>query len=408
MAIGHGVKHMETSQGSSTATTIFNRDFIIVALVNLLVMLAYYLLFVVSSPYALERFHVTPSMAGLVAGIMVIGCLVGRFVMGRLIGIAGFRKVLLGGIALYTASIGLYFITSSLTLLLLVRFCSGLGVGCIGTATGTIVAYVVPESQRGLGISYFSMSTALALAFGPFLGIALLQVTSYEMLFTLCLLLGAGCFCIALGLRANGTRKRPGQRKASPFVLRNYMDYRVVPFGLVVLLVALGWGNLQAFISFHAGARGLSASASMFFLVYAAVILSTRPTTGRIFDSRGENVIIYPALLLMACGLYVLAVAHAGWVVLLSGALLGGGFGNFQSTAQAVALTLVPRRRFGQATSTFFIFFDLGIGLGPYIFGFLVPVAGYEGLYLASTASTLAALPLYYLLHGRKNRSMLL
>lgn len=187
-------------------------------------------------------------------------------------------------------------------------------------------------------------------------------------------------------------------------MLRSYIDYRVIPFGLVVMIICLSWGNIQAFIAFHAGERGLAASASLFFLVYAAVILATRPVTGRIFDRRGENVILYPALLLMICGLVVLAEAHSGWTVLFAGLLLGAGFGNFQSTGQAVALTLVPRRRFGQATSTFFIFFDLGIGLGPYLFGFLVPVAGYGGLYLAAAASVALSMPLYYLAHGRKAR----
>ncbi len=389
--------------------TIFNRNFIVVALVNLLTMIAYYLLFVISSPYALERFHASPSTAGLVAGLMVIGCLVGRFVTGRLIGAAGFRRVLFAGIVLYATSIGLYFITHTLPLLFLVRFLSGLGVGCIGTATGTIVAYVIPEHQRGLGISYFSMSTALALAFGPFMGIALLQITSYESLFLLCLFLGAGNFVIALGLSVDTTKKSSHTKRRMPFfVLRNYIDYRVVPFGLVVMIICLSWGNIQAFLSFHAGEQGLATAASLFFLVYAAVILATRPITGRIFDRRGENIIIYPALLVMTCGLATLALAGTGWSILLSGALLGMGFGNFQSTAQAIALTLVPRRRFGQATSTFFIFFDLGIGLGPYLFGHIVPMAGYDGLYLASATATLISIPLYYLLHGRKRRVSLL
>ena len=68
---------------------------------------------------------------------------------------------------------------------------------------------------------------------------------------------------------------------------------------------------------------------------------------------------------------------------------------------QAVSLSLVSRSRFAQATTTFFIFFDMGIGLGPYIFGFLVPSVGYGGMYQALAFTVLAALGLYYMLHGR-------
>ena len=79
----------------------------------------------------------------------------------------------------------------------------------------------------------------------------------------------------------------------------------------------------------------------------------------------------------------------------------GVGFGNFQSVGQAVSLSLVSRSRFAQATTTFFIFFDFGIGLGPYLFGFLVPIIGYNGMYLALSGTVLCALAIYYILHGK-------
>ena len=78
------------------------------------------------------------------------------------------------------------------------------------------------------------------------------------------------------------------------------------------------------------------------------------------------------------------------------------GFGNFQSAGQAVSLSLVSRSRFAQATTTFFIFFDLGIGLGPYLFGFMVPSAGYDGMYQTLAFVVLGAVALYYVLHGRR------
>lgn len=43
----------------------------------------------------------------------------------------------------------------------------------------------------------------------------------------------------------------------------------------------------------------------------------------------------------------------------------------------------------------------MGIGLGPYLFGFLVPSVGYGGMYQALAFTVLAALGLYYMLHGR-------
>ena len=116
---------------------------------------------------------------------------------------------------------------------------------------------------------------------------------------------------------------------------------------------------------------------------------------------RGENVIFYPCLLLTALSLFLLAEAQSSWMLLLSSLLLGVGFGNFQSAGQSVSLSLVSRSRFAQATTTFFIFFDLGIGLGPYLFGFLVPSVGYGGMYQALACLVVGAVVMYHFLHGR-------
>lgn len=178
-------------------------------------------------------------------------------------------------------------------------------------------------------------------------------------------------------------RGRSACKAPSLLVLDHYIYRRVVPFVLVVLVACFCWGNVRAFISFCAGERGL---------------------TGAILDSRGENVIVYSALFLTAAGLLCLGLAESDWVMLMAGALLGVGFGNFQSASQAIALTLVPKERFGQATSTFFIFFDPGMGLGPYLFGSFVLVLGYGGLYIPLSGVAVLSVVFHSLLHGWTQR----
>lgn len=130
---------------------IFNRNFTVVSGINLLLMTAYYLMFVTSADYARATYNATLSTAGLTAGIMVIGCLVGRFATGNLLSLLGCRVILLAGLLVYAASIAAFFWVPSLPLLFAQRLCMGIGVGIIGTATGTIVAYVVPHEHHGLG-----------------------------------------------------------------------------------------------------------------------------------------------------------------------------------------------------------------------------------------------------------------
>ncbi|GHU08154.1 MFS transporter [Betaproteobacteria bacterium] len=384
---------------------IFTRDFIIIAMINLMVMLAYYLLFIVSGPYAHESFNASPSAAGLVAGLMLIGCLAGRFTTGGIIHAVGFKKILLGGIVIYTISMLLYFVAHNLPALMAVRFLSGVGVGCIGTVTATLVAYIIPAHLSGRGISYFSMSTILALALGPFLGIKLMQYLPFWLIFLICSLFGIISFIIAITLKIPHTDMQDSIQSGSAssrFHLQNYIDRDVVPLACVVLLIAICYGCLQAFLSFYAKELDLVHAAGYFFLIYAIAVFVLRPITGKLFDRRGANIIIYPALVLAVCGFIVLGLTRSASWLLLSGILLGAGIGNFQSTAQVASLKLVPKTRLGQATSTFFIFLDLGIGIGPYLLGTLIPYLGYSKLFFILAAISAICLPIYYVTHGKK------
>lgn len=392
-------RERSTASTAEALRSIFNRNFNVVACINLLVMTAYYLMFVTSTAYAQATYGASLSSAGLTTGIMVIGCLIGRFLTGNLLSLFGFRIILFAGLLLYSASIAAFFWVPSLALLFVQRLCMGLGVGIMGTATGTIVAYVVPHQHHGLGISLFSMSTAFALALGPFLGILISHYFSYTALAQTCLGIGLACIGIFFGLH----HLPEMHHRHRPFLeLNSYIDPRVVRFSLVALITCLSYGCIQAFMTSYAAERGLTGAASLFFLLYALAALVTRPLTGRLFDLRGENIIFYPALLLTALSLTMMAHASSGWMLLAAGLVLGVGFGNFQSAGQAVSLSLVSRSRFAQATTTFFIFFDLGIGLGPYLFGFMVPSAGYDGMYQTLAFVVLGAVALYYVLHGRR------
>ena len=376
-------------------------NFMVVTCINLLMMTDYYLIFVTGTAHVQRTFGVSLSIAGLSSGIMVIGCLVGRFVTGNQISALGGKPCLLAGLLLFAASIGGLELAHSLPLLFVQRFVAGLGVGVAGTATGAIVAYVVPVRFHGLGIGIFSMSAALALALGPFLGISLAAHFGYNILVLFSGIISLLCLIIFIFLRD----LPPMRLRLRPiFSLYSYIDPRVVRFSLVTLVVCPGYGCIQAFLPSFAAEHRLTGAASIFFLCYAGAALLTRPKTGRLFDTHGEHVVMYPALLVTALALFVLSQAHSTAGLLCAGLLLGVGFANFQSVGQAVSLSLVSRSRYAQATTTFYVFFDLGIGLGPYVFGHLIALVGYSGMFLSLSLMVLTSMGIYRVVHGGRTQ----
>ena len=83
--------------------------------------------------------------------------------------------------------------------------------------------------------------------------------------------------------------------------------------------------------------------ASFFFVFYAVAILVSRPFTGRWFDTKGENYVMYPAFLLFAVGLFMISQVHQGFFLLLAGVFVGFGYGTFTSSAQAISIKVSPK-----------------------------------------------------------------
>jgi len=68
----------------------------------------------------------------------------------------------------------------------------------------------------------------------------------------------------------------------------------------------------------------------------------------------------------------------------------------------SLAVKASPKNRRALATSTYFIFSDVGFGIGPFFLGLLVPSLGFRGLYLIMAAFILFTSLIYHLLCGRK------
>lgn len=399
------LNEMGSEAPQSALRAIFSRTFVAISLINMLGMIGYYAIFVVCTRYLMDGFSASASTAGLATGIVVIGCLVGRFFTGSIIRDVGYRRVLGIGVFFFFLMNVAYFFSHEIWQIFSVRFISGVAMGVIGTATGTYVATIVPRQFHGRGISYFSMSTALALCFGPFIGIALIGSLGYD-----------GIFGIATGLSAvslllmwfviDVTPPKDQKREKKSLSLDDFIDKRLVPFSIFVGIVCLTWGNVQALLADYAKTYDVVAAASSFFLLYAGASLLTRPITGKFYDAHGPVVLIFSTLVLMIVGLLLLA-SHAGsWVVLLAGAIMGLGFGNFQSLSQVSGISLVPRERFAQATSTIFIFFDLGVGMAPYLSGFLVQPVGYAGIFAINAAVVALTIPLYWIVWKKRPQKL--
>src|SRR5690625_3498334 len=99
--------------------------------------------------------------------------------------------------------------------------------------------------------------------------------------------------------------------------------------------------------------------------------------------------------------------ATSNFVFLLGAVFIGLGYGNFQSCSQALAIKLTPLNRMGLANSTYFIFLDIALGLGPLVLGLLISIIGFRGMYLSLAGVIVGSLFVYYALHGKKDKELI-
>src|SRR5699024_9692355 len=95
----------------------------------------FYLLLVRMTVYVVERFGASESTACLATGIFIIGTLISRLFIGRIIHSIGNKKILYIGLISFIATSLLYFIPLGISFLLITRFLQGLALGIASTAT---------------------------------------------------------------------------------------------------------------------------------------------------------------------------------------------------------------------------------------------------------------------------------
>ncbi|PWW25538.1 putative MFS family arabinose efflux permease [Cytobacillus oceanisediminis] len=379
---------------------LWTKDFLSISITSFFLFMGFYILLTTLPLYILDDLRGDETQVGLIISVFLIAAVISRPFTGKWIDELGRRKILLASLLVFAVSSLLYFWADSTPALLALRFLHGIGFGMATTATGAIVADLVPNERRGEGLGYYAMFMNLAMVIGPFAGLTIVQYANFVWIFALCTVLSF--IALLLGVFVKMPQRAEGSAKHPKFTLSSLFEKNAVPVAVAAGILAFAYAGILSFISVYAKELGLLEAASFFFVVYAAFIIMSRPFTGRWFDTYGENKVIYPGIILFAAGLFLLSQANSTFLFLLSGAIIGLGYGTIVPSLQTVAIKRADPSKRGLATSTFFTLFDTGIGLGSYILGILAVQTGFSTLYFMLAGVALFGLFVYYMLHGKQ------
>ncbi|MBA4494591.1 MFS transporter [Paenactinomyces guangxiensis] len=379
------------------STKIWTKDFIMLSLANFFLFASFFILLSSLPLFMVAELHAKEKQVGLIIGVFTVASVIMRPYAGMMLDQLGRRKVVLYSLALFVLASAGYFLVSTLVLLLLLRLIHGGAFGISTTALGTVAVDLVPAQRRGEGLGYYGTFNMLAMVAGPATGLLIIQKLSSGWLFFICFALAVTGLLCSMSVRypqQGAKREVAGRFSLSDW--KKMIEPAAFPYSIPLVGLAVVFGGIVSFISLYASELGDPNLAGGFYFVYALALVSSRIISGKVFDQRGSDLVVYPGILCYVAGLICLGLAHHSGLFYLAGALIGIGYGGIQPCLQALVIQCVPAQCRGAATATFFIAIDAGIGLGSFLLGFVVNWLGYRGMFLSTILFVLVSCFLYW------------
>ncbi|SDW07820.1 Predicted arabinose efflux permease, MFS family [Marininema mesophilum] len=375
---------------------LWTKEFIILALSNFFLFMSFYMLNPIIPIYVTDVLQDNAKTVGIVFACFTTFQIISRLISGYLLDRIEKKIVFLIGRVLFFTAVLFLFSIPGLTLLLVARCIQGLGVGLATTAGSTIAQDLLPDKRRAEGTGFLGSFTSIALAIGPFLGISLMQLFNFHIIFLVCIIFSL--FSILLGSFTETKKRDISQKQRKK---RNFIETKVLSYSIISALYTCVSGGIMVFLPLMYHKFGHIEFASYYYAIYAGVIFIIRPLTGKLSDKAGPNISIYSGLLLGIIGLCFLSQSSSLILVILTALCMGCSVGLIQPTIVSMIVKQVPAKNRGSAIATYMLSNDLGIISGSYVLGLVAQLIGYSPMFLSSTLILVCAFLIYTFLSAR-------
>ncbi|MHC1712220.1 MAG: MFS transporter [Solidesulfovibrio sp.] len=357
---------------------------------------------------------------GLVEQLYVVSLAMGMLMFGRFGDIIGQRRVLLPGLALFTALTCSLGFTESVEMIMIQRFFQGIGACMVLSGSLALVAAAYPPEVRGRKIGIVSACTYSGLSLGPVLGGYVTGHFGWRYVFLMSVPIGLAATGLCLfGMRAT-KGNAPGERMdwrgglyyaaSVALVMLGAAHAKEMPLGPAMIaggLIGLAFfvrlqtytrcplldvtlltrnrffslsclaalGNYAAtfgitflmslYLQYAKGLPPRTAGFVLLFQPVSQVVASL--ISGRLADRFSPTKLATVGMLLSSVGLLAAAVTIASdtpiWLLGCELTLIGMGFGIFITPNSTAIMGSVQRRQFGLASGMIATMRTLGMAV---------------------------------------------
>lgn len=235
----------------------------------------------------------------------------------------------------------------------------------------TLASDVLPPMKITEGISRFAFTISIGMAVGPYVGIQvqnhLNSKTSFMTVFAISV---AALVCVSC------CRIKYPKVQRKKFALKDSIYKPALPFLCNMMFLMIPYGAVIAYSSILAQEKGLTAVIPYFYICLVAGMLTSKLSTQRMIDAGRHRVLVYASLVVLVVTMASYVFLNTGVHLLIAGYFFGLGYGILQPLFQSFVTGTTPTPKRRVANATYLLSYDIGIGIGALLMGFMQETIG--------------------------------
>ena len=307
-------------------------------------------------------------LMGLMSGMMYFVSLCMRPVAGNLADKLKKANLTLGGTFLMFISNIAYVFAPNIVFLTVARVVNGIGYACCTVSMSTWLSMLVPKDRVGKAMGIYGTMQAISMAISGKIALSISNAAGYRMAFVVSSAFALVTIITSVMVSDKGIPvvKEDGTKSKT-----RIFDINVLPIALILMLFTIPYNATQAFIEKYVESANIGLDAGWFITMYAIFLIALRLGFRNYFDKVPYKRFLFISLVSSVVSLLSLNFMDTYLVMGLGALCMAGGYGIMCSVSQATAISLVGPENRGVANGTYYMGFDLGMAMGPFVGGVL-------------------------------------
>ena len=351
--------------------------------------------------YLSDVFAANKEQIGMVLSGYALTALLIRPFSGFLVDSFPRKVTLLVCYFLFFVLFGGYLLAGSLLAFCIIRTLHGAPMGATTVANSTVAIDVLHTSRRAEGIGYYGLSNNLATAIAPSVGLLVFHWwNDYTILFLI-------AFAAAgIGVLINSTlhmQPRPLQSGKRALSLDRFLLLKGWSEGVSMTCFSFSYGVISTYLAIYGKQElGITAGTGLFFALLSTGLILSRLAGARSLRKGRVTQNATHGILVSLLGYLLFAAVHNPWGYYGAALVIGLGNGHMFPAFQTMFINLAPNSQRGTANSTLLTAWDLGVGLGIIVGGFVAEQFSYHAAFWSAWIAN-AAGTAFYLFYVRRH-----